>query len=636
MSITGKLIRFDLTKGTYFIEDSAPYHDIYIGGRGVGDWILFKEVEKDVSPLDPENIMVFGAGALTGTIAPSSGRLSLVTKNLMTEGIAFSNAGGHFAPELKYAGYDDLVIKGKSPNPVYILINDEKVEIRDASHLWGKTTWETEDLIKEELEDKKVQILSIGPGGENLAKSACIIINKGRALGFGGCGAIMGAKNLKAIVVRGSHSVEVKDPEGFMNECSRVFKKMEHSIGTNFLRQGGTINKIGPALSIPYRNYQDGHYGQKTAELSQLNFKRKYETKRIACFNCPMYCSHFYAIDKGPYRGLKAEGLQINAVRGFGSNLDVADPAFVIKCNAYCNQLGLHIDEISSTLAWIFDCYEKNIVTKEETDGLSLEWGNQEAAVELIKKIAYRQGIGDILAEGTYRAASKIGKNSLKRAVVIKKTGVNEGNMRGKKAWALGIVTSTRGGGHLTGSPNSEGLRNITYQIGEERYGVPTAGQPKTYEGKAKLVSWFEKFKAAIDSLGLCYFTSYWQNNLLSPDDYAALYSKAIGRDIKAEQLFAIGEKIINIEKAFNTINAGFSRKDDYPPQRFIDEPVKTGPLAGERLPLDKWDQMLDEYYEIHGWDKVTGWQTERILEKLRLKEVEEKLRKEGKLITND
>lgn len=633
MGNTDKIVRFDLTKNTYLIEEKKPYEEELIGGRGFGDWILFNEVGKDVSPLEPENIMIFGSGPLTGTIAPSSGRLSLVTKNLMSGGLAFSNAGGHFGPELRYAGFTDLVIQGKAAYPVYININDDQIEIRDASHLWGKDTWETEDLIKQELGDEQVQVLSIGPGGENLAKSACIIINKARALGFGGCGAIMGSKNLKAIAVRGSQPAQVSDPEGFMNECYRVFKKMEHSIGTNFLRQGGTINKIGPALSIPYRNYQDGHYGQKTAELSQLNFKRKYEIKRIACFNCPMNCSHFYSIEEGPYKGLKAEGLQINAVRGFGSNLDVADPAFVIKCNAYCNQLGLHIDEISSTLAWIFDCYEKNIVTKKDLDGLSLEWGNQAAAVELIRKIAYREGIGDILAEGTYRAALKIGRNSLNRAVTIKKTGVNEGNVRGKKAWALGIITSTRGGGHLCGSPNSEGLRNITYQIGKERYDVPTAGQPKTYEGKAKLVTWFEKFKAVVDSLGVCYFSSYWQNNLLSPDDYAALYSKVIGKDVDSKKLFEIGEKIINIEKAFNTIHGGFNRKDDYPPQRFMDEPVKTGPLAGERLPLDKWNKLLDEYYDFHGWDKETSWQTENILDKLQLTKIKEKLREEGRLI---
>jgi aldehyde:ferredoxin oxidoreductase len=293
----------------------------------------------------------------------------------------------------------------------------------------------------------------------------------------------------------------------------------------------------------------------------------------------------------------------------------------------------LHIDEISSTLAWIFDCYEKNIVTKEDLDGLSLEWGNQEAAVELIRKIAYREGIGDILAEGTYRAALKIGKNSLGRAITIKKTGVNEGNVRGKKAWALGIITSTRGGGHLCGSPNSEGLKNMTNYIGEERYGVSTAGQSKTYEGKAKLVTWFEKFKAIIDSLGVCYFSSYWQNNLLSPDDYAALFSKVIGKTFDSTELFKIGERIINIEKAFNTIHGGFSRKDDYPPQRFVDEPVKSGPFAGEQLPLDKWNQLLDEYYDFHGWDKETGWQTENILDKLQLTKIKEKLREEGRLI---
>lgn len=225
MGSTGKMIRFDLTKNTYLVENRKPDQERFIGGRGLGDWILFNEVGENVSPLDPENIMVFGSGPLTGTIAPTSGRLSLVTKNLLSGGLAFSNAGGHFGPELKYAGFTDLIIRGKAPHPVYIYINNDNIEIRNAQHLWGKDTWETEDLIKQELEDEQVQILSIGPGGENLAKSACIIINKGRALGFGGCGAIMGSKNLKAIAVRGKNSAQVNDPEGFMNECYRAFKK---------------------------------------------------------------------------------------------------------------------------------------------------------------------------------------------------------------------------------------------------------------------------------------------------------------------------------------------------------------------------------------------------------------------------
>lgn len=637
MSYTGKLLRIDLTTKEYLVEDSTPYNEKFIGGRGVGDWILFNEVGKDISALDSNNVMIFGTGPLTGTAAPSSGRLCLVTKNFMSGGIVYANVGGHFSPELKYAGFDYLVIKGKASHPVYLYIDNNNIEFRDASFIWGKDVWETEDLIREYLREKKVQILSIGPAGENLVKSACIISNKTRSLSWGGCGAVMGSKNLKAIVVSGNQSIAVKNPDGFMNECYRVFQKMEHSVGTNSRRQGGSINKIRPTFTMQYRNFQDGHFGtngKKATQLAELNFKKKYEIRRMACFNCPMYCYHFYSVDEGPYKGLKCEGISINAVRGFGSNLDVDDPAFVLECNSLCNRLGLNIDEISSTLGWAFECFERNILNKKDLNGLSLEWGNQKSAIELIKMIAYRKEIGKVLAQGTYIAAKKIGKNAEKYAITIKGTGVNEGGMRGKKAWALGIVSSTRGGGHLSGSPNTEG--SLPARVGKERFDVPTAGQATTYEGKAKLVVWFEKLKAVIDSLGVCYETSYYGHNMVSPDDYAALFSKAINQKVTAEDLFEIGEKIFNIEKAFNTLHIGFTRKDDYPPQRLMDEPVKTGLYAGERLEINRWNQLLDEYYALHGWDKKTGWQTKKGLEKLKLEQVSEKLQKEGKLITNE
>ena len=633
---TGKILRIDLSRGKTYTFSSTAVNKKYLGGRGVGAWILFNEVPPEIPALDPRNILVFSTGPLTGTSAPSSGRLSLVTKNAVSQGFAYSSAGGHFAPELKYAGYDHLIISGKSPVPAYLIIDNDSVKIESANFIWGKDVWETEDIIKDSFLQTGLQILSIGPGGENLSLCACIMINKARALGFGGCGAVMGSKNLKSIIVKGNKSVEAADPSNFLNNCWESFKKINISIGANSLRQGGTIDKVNSNFPLPTKNYQDGNWeGEKVSKVTEGNFKRSFEIKRSACFNCTMGCSHFYSIKDGPFAGLIGEGLQTNAIRAFGSNLDIDDPAFIIAANSLCNKLGLHIDEISSTLGWVFECYDKGIITSKDTGGLILNWGKKEVVLELIKRIGYREGFGNILAEGVAKASQIIGKGSQKYAMFLKNTGINEGGIRIKKGWALGIATSTRGGGHLCGAPNTEGKKDLTKKISIRRFKIPTAGNATTYEDKAKLVVWFEKFKAVIDSLGICYFTSYWQSNLLGPSDYANLFSTLTGSHMNEEDFFKIGERILNIEKAYNTLAMGYSRKDDSFPDRFFKEPIKSGLYKGEYLQIESWNKMLTKYYQYHGWDVKTGWQTKECLEKLGLKKVKKELKKAARLIMN-
>lgn len=629
---TGKMAIIDLSGAGIEIVSSEEINKSHIGGRGVGSRILFDEVDPAADALGPENPLIFGTGPLTATAAPTSGRLSLVTKNVLSGGMAFSNAGGQLAPELKFAGFDHLLIKGKAPSPVYILIENVKIEIRDADHLWGKTVWETEQTLEREL-GEDIQVMSIGPAGEHLVKSACIMVNSGRAFGFGGCGAVMGSKSLKAVAIRGNQSVEVLDPDAFVAECDRVVRRMNLSVGGNSLRQGGTINKIGPTFPLPARNYQDGHWGTKGAKVTERQFRKAGELRRTACFNCPLYCGHFYSIESGKYAGHRSEGVQINAVRGFGSNLDIDNPAAIIACNGLCNELGLHIDEVCATLAWAFECYQRGIITVQDTDGLELSWGNEEAALTLIRKMAYREGFGEVLADGVENAVGQIGNDSARFAAVIKHTGVNEGNMRGKKGWALGICTSTRGGGHLSGSPNSEGFKNMTPEVCEARYGISTAGNPTTYERKGELVVWFERFKAVIDSIGVCYFITYWQNNLLGPGDFLGLLSAAAGISYTEEELLTVGERIINLEKAFNVLACGFGKEDDFPPRRMVEEAVQSGPFKGERLDRESWENLLEEYYASRGWDPQTGWPTEENLRKLGLVDVIDRLAGKEKLV---
>jgi len=596
------LVRIDLTKAVIRKEELGESVTKFIGGRGVGFALLRDTVSPATDPLSEDNPLVFGTGPLTGTASPSSGRLTLVTKNAMNNGICFSNAGGGFAPALKYAGIDHLMVTGKAPHPTYIFIDGDTVELRGAERLWGLDTWETDSAIKKELEDDRIQILSIGPSGESRSLVACIIVNNGRALGFGGAGAVMGAKNLKAIVVRGNATLKAFDSERFMSKVFEVFKKIDRSIGTGFLRDGGTIAKIGPNLPLPVRNYQDENWSNGK-QVTGASFNKVGSMSRRACFNCPMYCSHFYYVTEGKYKGLKCEGTQINVVRGLGSLWDIPNPAFILKAGSLANRYGIHVDELGATLAWAAECYEQGIISASEL-GADLTWGNEEAFLSMIENIAYRRGFGSVLADGVFRAARKLGKGSETYAMAIKMTGINEGGVRGKKAWAFGIGTNTRGRGHLSGSQNTEGFKSNTKTVGEARYGVPEAGTSTTYRGKARLVYWFERFKASVDCLGICYFTTYWQNNLMNAADCAELVTAFTGDRITEEDLFAVGAEILDGERRFNFENAGFTRKDDRFPWRFEQEPVKTGPYEGETLNPGNWDEMLDEYYALHGWDK--------------------------------
>jgi len=617
----GKLLRVDLTSRKIVIDPSGPVVERFIGGRGVGQWLVFNHLKSGVDALSPDNIIVFGTGPLTGTMAPAS-RMSVDSKNVYTNGVLSSNVGGHIGPELKYAGFDFLVVHGASKKPVYLLVTDGGVEFRDASHLWGESTWRTEDILRKDLGDPQIRVASIGISGENLAKPACIIVDKARAAGRGGSGAVMGSKRLKALVVRGTGSVSVAEPERFMDEIDRVWKKIDENQSVRARREYGTraslpfANYLG---LLGVRNFQDDYWDNaKIERIKQDVLNEKYEKRKLACFNCPLYCSHFYKIDSGPYAGLTCEGFQTNIDWDFSAKLDIDDPEALIKINALCSELGLDIDSSSGPIAWAFELFEKGIIGPTETDGIKLEWGNSMAVIELIQKIARREGFGKILAEGSKRASEIIGRGSERYVSHIKGQDSIEA-LRSDKGWALGCVVAPRGGGHLNGAFQS--------------HRTPGAGDRYSYHSKAEMVFWFEKFKAVVDMMGVCYFTTRWSDkDLLGLDDLTRLFSAATGIRMGSEQLMEVGRRVHNVEKAFNTLHAGFTREDDYPPQRFMIESVKTGPNIGEKLDAKKWSKMLDQYYTVHGWDLRVGWQRAESLNELGLVEVKERLQQEDRL----
>jgi len=638
-SFGGEILRVDLSSGEIWTEPTAKYSTKLLGGRGVDEWILYHEVKPAVTPFDPANRLIFGTGVLVGTLAPCATRHTIEAKSPVTGGVGSGNSCGFFSPELKFAGYDHIVFQGKSRAPVYLWISDQHVEIRDASRIWGKTTWETDGLIKEDRGDKRIQIACIGPGGENLVKSACIITNRARAAARCGLGAVMGSKNLKAVAVRGSGSIEVAHPDRFMEEVDKAWERLRASPRADSLRTFGTYGRalaLNEACLSPVRNFQADFWDlQKMKKTMPDVYEKEYEVKRQGYFACPLYCSHIYRIERGPYAGLVCEGFEFNDVWNFLNRLDIDYPPAVIKLHSLCNEYGLDQDSSSCTIAWAFECYQRGIITEKDTDGLKLEWGDHSVVVELLRKMAYREGIGEILAEGSKRASELVGKGSEKYVICLKGQDSMEA-MRAAKGWALGCCVSPRGGAHTRGANLVELSHDIIPpEVAQKVWGIPKVEGPLSYENKAKLVVYYERLQAILDSLGVCMFTStWWSPDLLGPEEYARIYSAATGREISGEELMIVGERIHNVEKAFNTLHTSFGREDDYPPTRFLEEPISSGPLQGERLLADKWGQMLNEYYELHGWDKETGWQTKRCLEDLQLGEIADELQVAGRLIS--
>ena len=639
-SINGKILRVDLTSGEVSTEATEKYASEFLGGRGINAWILYQEVKPWVAPFDPANRLIFGAGVLGGTLAPGSCRFSVEAKSPMTDAFGSGNAGGYFSAELKYAGYDHIVIKGRARKPVFLWINDGQVEIKDASELWGKTVYETVNALKSEVRDDRIQVACIGPAGENLVRGAMIIANPASVVGRCGLGAVMGSKNLKAVAVRGKKPIKVAHPDRFMEAVRTAWQKAEGSPSLAKMREAGLLafSAAYPEVRPDYaKNFTDVPDPDRLRKVSPDVLINEYETRRDACASCPLACYRFFHVKDGPYVGLVSEGLTANDICNWAIGLDIDYAPAVIKARDLCSELGLDIDMATRVISWAIECYEKGILTKADTDGLEPKWGDHAFVMEFIRKIAHREGFGDILAEGVMRASQIVGRGSEEYAVHVKGNDDME-YMRGQKGWALGCVVSTRGGTHLRGAhfldrTETGMFANVSPEDCQRIWGVPKIGDAQSYENKAKPVIYYEILKAVSDSLGICSFFTQWTGiERTTVEDMAELYSAATGREITAQELMTIGRRIHNIEKAFNTLHAGFDRSDDYPPPRFMKEPVKGGEWEGEILTREGWDFMLDEYYRFSGWDEKSGWQFRKCLEDLDLKEVADDLEKAGRL----
>jgi len=635
-AFAGKIIRVNLSNGSISIEPTEDYAKEWLGASGIATGILYDEVKPWVTPYEPANRLVFGAGTLVGTLAPGASRMSAESINTLSGGFATSNCDSFFGFELKHAGYDTIVVQGKANTPVYLLIKDDHCEIKDASHLWNKTTWETLDTIRQEQGDNGIHIISIGPAGENLVRGACIIQDRGRALGRCGLGSVMGSKNLKAIAVKGTGAIEVADPERFMRAVDSARELFESSNTAKLNRQFGTaicVRAKQNICGIPYKNFQFLTIPDDMLEnLDQEKLNAKYKIRNLSFPGCCVQCGRYWRVDDGPYAGFEGEGFQFEALADLNCKLGIDDPTFTIKANAYCNQLGLDIDLAAETIAWSMECYEKGILEKQDLDNLKVEWGDAGVTLELIRKIAYREGFGDILAEGVAKAAELVGRQSDYFAMHMKGQDLYE-VIRGAIGWGLGCTTSTRGGGHTTGAPVCETIMAVDPKQAEKVYGIKTANKPLSYEGKAELVDFFEDLHRINNSLGICHYNTVWSDVCLpSFKELAELYSAATGDEKSVEDMRWIAKRQLNMEKAFNLLRTEFDRRFDYPTPRDLNEPIPTGNIAGWKIEKKKWDDLLDEYYEMHNWDKQTSYPTRKCLEELDLKKIADELEKVGKL----
>ena len=624
----GKALRINLTTGAIKTEVlSKDFMINFLGGRGFNMKRLYEEVPPGTDPLGPDNKLFIGVGPLTGTLFPGASRVNFSAKSPQTGILGDSNAGGFFGPELKFAGYDQVIVEGVSPFPSYLYIRDDQIQIKPASHLVGEDVFSTHEKILEELGDSRTQIACIGPAAENGVKYAGIFCNLVRAAARTGMGAVMASKNLKAIAVRGTKDLKTYDPSQFLSILADIDQEIytHHEYKSRYLL-GTTrlVHSLNEAGCLATRHFQTGRFEGAEA-VSGEHLAETYRKKGKACFSCTIPCSRFFEITDGPYKGLKSEGPEFEGLAGFSSRVGIDDLGATLKGVDLCNRYGMDVISASECISFAMELYEKKIISLDDTGGLDLTWGNVDAVLSLIQQIAYRRDFGDVLADGVLQAAKKIGKDTEKYAMHVKGLEVFQADPRGLKGYALGFAVSSRGGDHLRAEPSFEFTEDP--EEGIRRFGVPESAFRLEYKGKGKVVKFYEERCALADSLNVCKNTLV-NMEILSYEQCTALLTSLTGISFQHDQLQKSAERIVNLERAY-IIREGIRRKDDTLPERFLKEPLpdECGPSAGSIVELDP---MLDEYYTARHWDGSTGIPTMEKLLELELHEIVEDLQSRG------
>ncbi len=615
-SYRGQMLHVDLTTRKSWTEEvPEDWMADYVGGEGFGARFLLDNLKKKVDPLSEENKLLFITGPLTGTKAPSSGRTVVMFKSPLTGTIGASNVGAAWAPQLKRAGYDMLVIHGKAAKPTFLYINNDKIEFHDATHLAGKSPKEAQEIIREETANPKAQVLGIGEGGEKLVRFASIMVDGDRAAGRGGGGAVMGSKNLKAVAVSGSlERLPVADPERFDRAVRKAIDELQaEAFVKEEMMVCGTPSFLDAMNSlglVPAYNWQRTTTDSDN-KLGHKAYQEKLEVKQVRCHNCPIGCGRYTRIPEGKYKGLEGGGPEYETVAAFGQKLGNTDIHSVAAAAYKADALGIDVISAGQVIATAMEWYEKGIIDQEFTDGLDLSWGNSDAIVTLVERIGRREGnFARLLGEGSLRAARAIGKGAKDYVMHVKGQEMAADGVRASKGEALSHMISARGADHLR--PYAATIDAFGYL--EEEVGVTERVDPFKEENK-DWVKPLEELCMATNLLGVCLFASI--TIAVKGKTWAELYSSATGHEITYEDLFKASESALNIERMFN-VREGFTRKDDYLPERFSREPAPDGPAKGQTV---NQDMLLDQIYKIKGWDQ-NGIPTPEKLKELGLESI--------------
>jgi aldehyde:ferredoxin oxidoreductase len=598
----GKILRVDLSKHEYtVVEPVADFYRKYLGGRNFGLYFLLKETEPGFEPLGPDNILVFSTGPATGAPLAGFSRHSVVAKSPLTGGFGEAEAGGFFAPELRFAGFDAIVIKGTSPNPVYLWIQDGKTEIRDASNIWGLKTKETQEAIREEAGDPLVRIALIGPAGENQVKYACIINELHYVNGRSGLGAVMGSKKLKAIAVRGHGKPQYKSPQkirGFAKWFSENWKKNSSTVFRSKYGTAGSVLPLNQDGLLPTRNFIKGTF--EYAE--QISGEKIHDTILVnthGCYACPIRCKLSVKAENPYETDPIYGGPEYETIGAFGSLCEVDNINAISYANQQCNAYGLDTISTGCCIAFAMECIEENILTTKETNGLNIRFGNADAMVKLVEMIAYRKGIGDLLAEGVRKAAEKIGKNAEQFAIHVKGKELPMHEPRGKPGVGVEYALSASGADHM------QAAHDPAFKTSVEKVNPLGILEPvdrlSLGDEKVRLVKYLERWWLLLDILDVCKFTILPHGcGVFTINQIPEIINAATGWDTSLQELLLAADRSINMARLFNQ-REGLTEKEDTLPARFF-KPLQTGPRKGSKIKENQLKKAVKKYYQISGW----------------------------------
>jgi aldehyde:ferredoxin oxidoreductase len=605
----GKILEVDLTSQKIQKTSTEKYFsvDLFVGGKGLGSLVLWRELKPHTEPFSPENLLVFSTGPLTGTLCPSA-RMCIITKSPLTNTFCDSHVGGHLGPEIKFAGYDAIIVRGKSQRPVYLWVGNEEVEICDAKHLWGLDTFQTEERIRKERKDLTIRVACIGPAGEHLVKFALVNTERYRQAGRGGVGAVMGSKNLKALAVKGSGQIRIHSLEAFTQVAKEAREAVLKNQTIRARRRWGTTRSVLYSSDqdlFPTRNFSEATF-EEAENLSAEVFEKRFWVKHKACHGCPVNCGKLGVVRSGIYAGTVVEGAEYETATLLGANCGISNHEAVAHANMLCDKLGLDTISAGNVIAFAMECYERGILTQKETDGLQLNFGNEQALTEVMQKIANREGVGNLLAEGVKRLSERLGEKTRDFAMHVKGLELPGWGIRAAPGMGLAYATADRGGCHMR-----------AWTISREVSGIAPDGSPidrYSIKKRAEIVKAQQDYYAACDCLVACQFVK----DAVGKERYVRMLNAATGMKMTVVEFVRVGERVWNLVRMFN-IREGFSRKDDTLPKRILTEPLPSGIAKGQRLTQAQLNQMLDEYYKLRGWDIQTGTPSREKLRELEL-----------------